>query len=52
MIYMWSAVAQLVEHSTGDQIVARSRRSHCVVSLSKTLYLLLSTGSRHEMIPT
>ena len=49
--YEWSAVAQMVDHYTGDQRVASSRhhcRSNCVVSLSKTLYPLLSTGSAQE----
>ena len=48
---MWgaaSSVAQMVEHWTGDPRIASSRLtgcSHYVVSFSKTLYLLLSTGS-------
>ena len=42
-------MAQLVEHLTWDQRVARSRLiSHCVVSLSKTLYPLISTGSTQD----
>ena len=43
--------AQLVERSTGDGRVASSSLTsggHCVVSLSKTLYPLLSTGSTQE----
>ena len=44
--FYWSFIsehmAQLVEHETRD------RRSHCVVSKSKTLYLMLSTGSTEE----
>ena len=39
-----SAVAQFVEHLTGDRSVA-GRRSHSVVSLNKILYPLLSSGS-------
>ena len=38
-----TTVAQLVECETGDH-----RQSHCVVSLSKTLYPLLITGSNQE----
>ena len=41
----------LVGRALGDRKVACSRLtggSHCVVSLSKTLYLLLSTGSTKE----
>ena len=46
---MQSAVAQLVKRKTGDRRVAGSGlTSHCVVSLSKTLYPLLSTGSTKE----
>ena len=42
-----SAVAQLVEHNTGDRRVAR-QQSCFVVSLSKALYPLLSTVSAKE----
>ena len=46
---LWITVAQLVECYTGDQRIASLRlTSHCVVSLSKTLYSLLSTGSTQE----
>ena len=45
-------MAQLVGHWTGDRMVASLRLaagwSHCVVSLSKTLYLLLNTGPTQE----
>ena len=43
-------VAQLVEHLTKDGRVNSSRHSNrrVTVSLSKTLYLLLSTGSTQE----
>ena len=46
-------MVQLVERKTGDHRVAslslcHRQWSHCVVSLSKTLYLLLSTGSIQE----
>ena len=43
-------MAQLVEHYTGDRRVANSRltQSHCVVSFSKTLCPLLSTGLTRE----
>ena len=52
-----SAVAQLVEILTrGRRVVSlrSTHRRHCVVSLSKTLYPLLSTGSilEQEIIPT
>ena len=40
--FLRSAVAQLVE---GCQLEPHHGQSHCVVSLSKTLYPLLSTGS-------
>ena len=44
-----NAVAQLVECLTGDWMVAdSSQQRHCVVSSSKTLYPLLSTGSTKE----
>ena len=36
-------MAQLVEHLTGDQRTV-SGRFHCLVSLSKALYQLLSSG--------
>ena len=46
-LHVRSEVAQLVERSTGDWRVASSRltpqQSHCVVSLSRTLYPLLNT---------
>ena len=38
-----TTVAQLEECEAGDR-----RQSHCFVSLSKTLYPLLSTGSNQE----
>ena len=45
-------MAQLVGHWTGDCTVASlsltAGWSHCVVSLCKTLYPLLSTGSTQE----
>ena len=45
-------MAQLVGHWTGDRTVASlsltAGWSHCVVSLCKTLYPLLSTGSTQE----
>ena len=47
-VFLWSPVAQSVECKTEDQRFASLRltsSSHCVVSLSKTLYLLLRTGS-------
>ena len=47
-----STVAQLVERLTGDRRVASSRltagMSHWDVSLTKTHYPLLSTGSNQE----
>ena len=52
IIFRWSAVAQLVERYIGDRMVA-SRDSLlveclCVGSLSKTFYLLHSTGLPQE----
>ena len=47
---MQSAVAQVVERLTGDQKVAGLEphcwKSHCVVSLSKTLHLLLRPNKK------
>ena len=58
---LWSVIVAFLEEHSGRVIDSRSRsceleplRRHCVVSLSKTLYPLLSTGltqrdpSRHD----
>ena len=53
---LWSAVAQLVELQTGDQRVVSSSlsppRSHCVVSLSKTLICCLVLAEQGKTRPT
>ena len=53
MVTLGIAVAQLVEHKNGDRRVAGSSLTagHSAVSLSKTLYPLLSTGSTQEDRP-
>ena len=47
---LWDHGGSVVECLTRDQVVCgfKLHRRHCFVSLSKTLYPLLSTGSTQE----
>ena len=45
---MWSAFAGDAGNAAAYAVLVHKKHSHLVVSLSKTLYPLLSTGSTHE----